>query len=37
MTKSLCGVVKTLTQDGALILCDNKDNKDIVITMGEIQ
>ncbi len=37
MTQSLCGVVKTLTQNGALILCDNKDNKDIVITMGEIQ
>ena len=37
MTQSLCGVVKTLTQNGALILCDNRNNEDIVITMGEIQ
>ena len=37
MTKSLCGTVKSLTENGALILCDNKENKDIVITMGEIQ
>ena len=35
--ESLVGVVKSLTQDGALLLCDNKTNKDIVITMGEIQ
>lgn len=37
MRESLSGVVKTLTQDGALLLCDNRTNKDIVITMGEIQ
>lgn len=37
MAQSLCGTVKALTQDGALLLCDNKTNNDIVITMGEIQ
>ena len=36
-SESLVGVAKTLTKDGALLLCDNKTNKDIVITMGEIQ
>lgn len=35
--KSLCGRVKALTQDGALLLCDNETKNDIVITMGEIQ
>jgi len=37
MEKSLRGTVKTLTQDGALLLCDNITGNDIVITMGEIQ
>ena len=37
MTQSLCGTVKSLSDTGALILCDNKNNEDIVITMGEIQ
>ncbi len=35
--KSLYGMVKNLTRDGALLLCDNETNNDIVITMGEIQ
>lgn len=35
--KSLAGKVKNLTQDGALILCDNKTRKDLIISMGEIQ
>ena len=31
------GTAKTLNSDGALILCDNKKQEDVVITMGEIQ
>ena len=31
------GRVKALTKDGAILLCDNITNNDIVITMGEIQ
>ncbi len=32
--KSLRGIVKNLTEDGALVLCE--ENKEVVITMGEI-
>ena len=35
--KSLVGTAKSLTKDGALILCDNKTKQELVITMGEIQ
>ncbi len=37
MAETHKGTVKTVTSDGALLLCDNKTNNDIVITMGEIQ
>lgn len=35
--KCIVGTVKNLTKDGALLLCENDTNKDVVITMGEIQ